>query len=258
MNISKIFFGVLSLVVVFPSLSIAQGPTKADKAIKAVKELCLTGTQYDLKADAQGNLTLLKLAPGATGSVSVNVHTSSGAAAIFDDKLRKEADEDIRNCIKPYIQRIIDAILQDDVADRPSSGKSVVQPRLLIEIIKNQQLSNVRKSYGEAAGQNFSERDLNDFVRQGKDKAIAKKLKKNDDFVEAVLAIKHMNPTDRQHLFSEVVTTYRQTWRELGKIDSEGQTEAGQEADKMIAKAIVDLVTDLILLPDNEIRKLGK
>jgi len=31
--------------------------TKTDRAIRAVKELCLTGTQFDLKADAKGNLT---------------------------------------------------------------------------------------------------------------------------------------------------------------------------------------------------------
>jgi hypothetical protein len=45
------------------------------------------------------------------------VRHSSGAAAIFDDKVRRFADEDIRACIKPYIERIIDAILGgDDVA----------------------------------------------------------------------------------------------------------------------------------------------
>jgi hypothetical protein len=239
-------------------MSVAQGPTKADKAIEAVKQLCLTGTQYNLKTDAQGNLTLLKLAPGAAGSVSVNVRSSPGAAAIFDDKLRKEADEDIRACIKPYIQKIVDAILQDDLAEHTSSGKPIVQPSLLIEIIKNQQLSNVRKSYGEAAGQNFSDRDLNEFVRQGRDRAIADNLKNNNDFLTALLALKHMNPTDRQHLFTQSVTTYRQTWAELGRIDPKGQTEAGQEADKMIAKAIVELATDLILLSDDEIRKLRK
>lgn len=109
---------ILTLVVVFQSMSVAQGPTKADRAIEAVKQLCLTGTQYDLRTDAQGNLTLLK--PGAAGSVSVNVRRSSGAAAIFDNKLRREADEDIRNCIKPHIPEIIRAILQDDPVEPTS------------------------------------------------------------------------------------------------------------------------------------------
>lgn len=85
--------------------------TKTDRAIKAVKELCLTGTQFDLKADAKGNLTLRKLLPGGEGSVSVNVRESSGAAAIFDEKIRQIADEDIRRCIQPHIEKIIDAIL---------------------------------------------------------------------------------------------------------------------------------------------------
>lgn len=117
MNVIKITTQALILLAIFPPSSAAQQATKADKAIEAVKQLCLTGTQYDLKTDAQGNLTLLKLTPGATGKVSVNVRSSSGAAAIFDEKVRKEADEDIRKCIQPHIQKIIDAILQSgDVA----------------------------------------------------------------------------------------------------------------------------------------------
>jgi len=84
---------------------------KAAAAIQAVKQLCLSGAQFDLKADVSGNLTLVKLAPGAQGSVSVNVRKSEGAAAIFDEKIRKIADDDTRNCMKPYIKRIVDAIL---------------------------------------------------------------------------------------------------------------------------------------------------
>jgi hypothetical protein len=84
---------------------------RAAQAIAAVKALCLAGSQFDLKADASGNLTLLKLTPGGQGSVSVNVRESSGAAAIFDDKIRVVADADIRDCIRPYIEKIVDAIL---------------------------------------------------------------------------------------------------------------------------------------------------
>lgn len=87
--------------------------SKAQQAIAAVKELCLVGTQYDLKLDANGNLALLRLAPGAQGSVAVDVRHSAGAAAIFDDKVRRFADEDIRQCIEPHIARIISAILGD-------------------------------------------------------------------------------------------------------------------------------------------------
>lgn len=96
--------------------------TKADKAVRIVKELCLTGTQFDLKIDASGNLGFKKLTPSAAGSFSVNVRDSKGAAAIVDDKIRQIADEDIRNCIKPHITRIIDAVLDDKPAPSPKAA----------------------------------------------------------------------------------------------------------------------------------------
>jgi hypothetical protein len=102
----------LLLVITVPIVTHAE-EAKADRAIRAVKDLCLAGSQFDLRADASGNLTLFKLTPGGKGSASVNVRKSSGAAAIFDDKVRQVADEDIRSCIKPHIGRIIDAILLD-------------------------------------------------------------------------------------------------------------------------------------------------
>jgi hypothetical protein len=142
-----------------PVISFAQTP-KADHAIKAVKELCLVGTQYDLKADASGNLTLVKLVPGGRGAVSVNVRESSGAAAIFDDKLRVSADKEIRECIKPHIGRIINAILDDSSTPRGNSSngsnsnqrKNITFPELqgtwigmprsdLVNSVKNSSLS---------------------------------------------------------------------------------------------------------------------
>jgi FKBP-type peptidyl-prolyl cis-trans isomerase SlyD len=111
------FASVLVLLCVCSSVFAQE--TKADRAIRAVKELCLTGTQFDLKVDAKGNLTLRKLLPGGEGAVSVNVRESSGAAAIFDEKIRQIADEDIRRCIQPYIKQIIDAILSENLQSNP-------------------------------------------------------------------------------------------------------------------------------------------
>jgi len=46
------------------------------------------------------------------------------------------------------------------------------------------------------------------------------------------------------------------TWAQLGKISPEGQTDAGQKAEIMIATAVVDLVKTLVRLPRSEIEKL--
>jgi len=86
----------------------------------------------------------------------------------------------------------------------------------------------VRESYGEAAGQNFSDQDLSEFIRNDIPARISKELKKDDEFLELVLAIKHMDPTSDTKLLNEGLNKHKQTWRQMGRIDREGQTEAGQ------------------------------
>lgn len=113
----------------------------------------------------------------------------------------------------------------------------------------------MRKSYGEFAGQNFSDRNLDSFIQQRKAKVIANDLINNKDYINVVLAIKYMNPISRNDLYSKGYQTYRPTWAELGRIDPKGQTIAGQEADKMIAHAIIEKTQQLLLLPDDEIKK---
>ncbi|KAB8062961.1 hypothetical protein [Janthinobacterium violaceinigrum] len=106
-------FSIAPLALVFVLSNSMAAESKVDKAVSVVKELCLTGTQFDLKVDVNGNLSLKKITPGVNAVASVNVRNSSGAAAIFDDEVRRIADEDIRSCIKPYISQIINSILEE-------------------------------------------------------------------------------------------------------------------------------------------------
>lgn len=107
----KYIFFIIAMISF--STDVMANESKADAAIAAVKKLCLVGSQFDLTVDANGNLSLVKLMPSAKGNASVNVRASNGAAAIFDDQVRRLADRDIRDCIKPHISKIIDAILND-------------------------------------------------------------------------------------------------------------------------------------------------
>jgi len=127
---------------------------------------------------------------------------------------------------------------------------------MLIEIIIKQQQDNVRESYGEAAGQNFSDQDFKEFIKKGIPKKIVDQLKTDNEFLDVVLAIKYMTPTERQKLLNKGLNTYKPTWAQLVRIDPKGQTEKGQQAEKMIAKAIVDLAKELSKLSDDDIRKL--
>lgn len=131
---------------------------------------------------------------------------------------------------------------QDPSVPDSSRGKSWE----LIDIIKQQQRNNVRESYGILAGQCFTDEDLDRFNAAGVARTIAEKLKQDKQFIEVVSAIKKMDPSERQKLLNTCLQTYHQTWQQLRRISSAGQTEAGQQAEREIAEAIVNAVKELI------------
>lgn len=107
---NKIKFGTAFFLLIFSAVALSS-QDKVDRAIKAVQDLCLSGSEFQMKADAVGNLSLIRLGRGVEANLSVNVREIKGAAAIFDQKIRQIADEDIRRCISPHIKIIIDNIL---------------------------------------------------------------------------------------------------------------------------------------------------
>jgi hypothetical protein len=48
----------------------------------------------------------------------------------------------------------------------------------------------------------------------------------------------------------------RPTWAQLGKITSKGQTEAGRQAEMMIAEAVSNFAEELAQQPDAELVKM--
>jgi beta-glucanase (GH16 family) len=140
-------------------------------------------------------------------------------------------------------------------AARPARGiggnnkarvRSAVQPEDLVGIIKKQQGANVRVSYGEWAGQNFSDLDLERFIRVKMATRIANRLKSDQRFLKVVHAIEKMPENEMKDLLTRCLTISRPTWAELGRISSRGQTDAGQTAELLIGEAIVKLVRTLI------------
>lgn len=138
----------------------------------------------------------------------------------------------------------------------PTSTPPLPEPDTLIQIILREQRDNVRESYAESAGQNFSDVNLQNFKKTGKLAEIIKRLKTDAEFLDVVLAIKRMTPSARQKLLHQGLNTFKPTWQQLGRIDRAGQTDAGQEAERMIAEGIVNLVKELSARSDEEIKKL--
>ena len=131
-----------------------------------------------------------------------------------------------------------------------------VQPEKIIRIIEERQRKHVRKSTGELAHESFTEDDLTQFIENKTPERITATLKTDKSFIEVAIAIKQLPASERETLLETGRNTFRPTWAELGRIDPEGQTDAGQEADKLIAEAIVQLTQELINKSDSDLEKL--
>jgi hypothetical protein len=96
-----------------------------DRLSGYAKEACLLGTQFDFGANVNGNVTFSDpTKPGAEGKASVNVRNSKGAAAIFEEKLRAVADQQTRDCMKPYIDQIFKAVLSVNAPARAAPTRT--------------------------------------------------------------------------------------------------------------------------------------
>lgn len=131
------------------------------------------------------------------------------------------------------------------------------KPTTLDQIIREQQRRYVRESYGIWAHQCFTDADLEQFKRDATVHRIASHLKHDRGFIAVVLNIKEMAQDARRKLLESSVKPLHPTWAQLGRITPEGQTEAGQVAEIMIAKGIVDVVEELLDLSVEELRKLS-
>lgn len=134
------------------------------------------------------------------------------------------------------------------VSPQPSGAN----PEELISIIQEQQRKNVKESWGELAHQAFTDDDLTRFVQNKTAERITNSLKRDPHFLDVVFAIRKMEPGRRLELLISADKPLRLTWAQLGRISREGQTEAGQEAERMIATAIINLVKELVSMPEAE------
>ncbi|MFY9748552.1 MAG: hypothetical protein WA891_02410 [Acidobacteriaceae bacterium] len=116
-------------------------------------------------------------------------------------------------------------------------------------IIEQQIRDHVRESYGELAGQNFSDEDLDRFTRDHTTDQIVERLKNDKNFLAAVEKVRAMSAGDRSAYLRRCRLPLRQTWAQLGAITPRGTTEAGQKAEVAIANAIVDWAESLLARP---------
>ena len=83
-----------------------------------MEALCLSGTEYAVRADVAGNVVIRNLK--GNGRIELNVRESGGATAL-QNELRIVGDRDVRACMQIQIARILDAIFESTPAASMSS-----------------------------------------------------------------------------------------------------------------------------------------
>ncbi|HRQ30450.1 MAG TPA: hypothetical protein PLU49_10285 [Saprospiraceae bacterium] len=117
----------------------------------------------------------------------------------------------------------------------------------LFECIKENQTKYVKLSTGNLDYNCYTEIDLNNFHSNEIPKEIEHKLQSDTKFLALVMVIKKLSSEQWGKLKSEAKLIHKPTFSEAGGIKADGsaQSEAGQQAEKIIAETIVNLVSEI-------------
>lgn len=128
----------------------------------------------------------------------------------------------------------------------PASGTTAIAAVLpaerLLDIVKTAQETHVKASWGELAGQSFTDADLQAFQSRGRAQIIAAGIAETQQFQSVVRALRSLDQLAQQKLLESARQPLHPTWQEMGYISRDGQTDAGQMAERLIAAEIVDRV----------------
>ena len=93
-----------------PGLAIDQGTI--DRLVNVTNELCLSGKSFKLSIDTGGNVNLKKLGPGADIKFNLIKENSAGAIGLQEDRYVVVENREIRECMRPTLDRIRDELLK--------------------------------------------------------------------------------------------------------------------------------------------------
>lgn len=125
-----------------------------------------------------------------------------------------------------------------------SKAKEKEAEKLLIQLILEQQSLFVRRSYGESATECFTWEDLDRFKQENNIAKIERNITESGKFDDLVDLLISLPDRRRNDIYQKGRYTFKRTWSELGEITADGQTDAGQKTEKMIADTIVALTRE--------------
>ena len=143
--------------------------------------------------------------------------------------------------------------VSDNSFQKTDSSVKKVNPSDLQDIIKSKQSQKVKDSYNDYNC--FTNDDLQNFIKNRIPDQAVNELMEDNSFIDLIIAIKDMDPVERQKLLKTSSNIAKPTWVTLGSKSSDGQTESGHEAELLIAKAIVSKINEMIKLSVEDLKK---
>ncbi len=153
------------------------------------------------------------------------------------------------------IDEVVDTINSEKRTNDLAINIDVIEGKLL-EIVHNQQRLNVPESTGPADYECFTEADLETFIKNREAHQVASALKMDANYIRSVIELANYPKYMQSNVLNNINIPFRKTWGELNKITPEGQTQAGQEAELLIANAIVEQTQMLLDKDAAELNRL--
>lgn len=124
----------------------------------------------------------------------------------------------------------------------PRSSPNQLQSDTIFALIRSIQRRYVKESSGTNADQCFTDIDLKLFHNKQIVPKLASDLSKDKRIAIVVQELSALTSSQREELLDKAASTYKPTWAQNGRIDKSGQTDAGQQAEREIAEAVVEVV----------------
>jgi len=125
-----------------------------------------------------------------------------------------------------------------------SIRKGIVEDIILI--VQQEQLTHVRESCRPTGNACFTSNDLIAFKNNNMVNQITNRLRMSNWFLETITALKETATSTQTIILNKAQLKRRRTWEEMGEVSCRGQTEAGRDAEILIAETIVKLAKQMI------------
>ena len=114
------------------------------------------------------------------------------------------------------------------------------------DFIRSQQQRYVGSSCGTLAHECFTDLDWSGFRRNNIAETLRQDLASDETFIQLILAAQSQGPAFGENLVIRGRKLFKKTWAQMGVVSCDGQTEAGQLAERSIAEAVAGAAADLL------------